>query len=597
MAIVKIAKLKHRSGNLVDLPQLSDAELGWANDEKRLFIGKESPAENVEVITAYSTIEFSQINGVVGNINISNTANNGQVLAFDGNDWVNKGRGTGGLITLGDISNVKIDGGAIGYVLETDGTGNLAWTPKGSLYNNVLSLEPDTSNTHGYGANAVIMGVVKTTPYTNGTKITITGMEGNGNSNVNSRNFYVKLSNNYGTTGEVILFNTSDLANANVFIDGSIDYVNPPDAIATALLGTGGGGVGGAGGSTTSVQYNNGNMLDGDANFVWDFGNLILTVTGNANIGNIHSAGTITASRLISNVSNGTAPLTVTSTTKVANLNVDRVDGYDTSIAVAANTIVVRNTSGNIEANNVIANTVAGNVIANTVAGTLTTAAQPNITSVGTLTTLTVTGNIATGGILTNNYYYANGVPLVITNYGNANVANYLPTYGGNLGNGSATFHGDTITTGANVNPGTITGTWTLTAGSTLEATYADLAEYYSADGQYDAGTVLEIGGPYEVTLGSPESTSVIGIVSSNPAYLMNKGLDINPVAIALQGRVPCKVIGPVKKGDMMISAGNGIARAEPNPKIGSVIGKALENYTSTQLGQVGMIEVAVGRL
>ena len=64
-------------------------------------------------------------------------------------------------------------------------------------------------------------------------------------------------------------------------------------------------------------------------------------------------------------------------------------------------------------------------------------------------------------------------------------------------------------------------------------------------------------------------------------------------VYVALTGRVPCKVIGPVRKGDMMVSAGNGQARAEENPVLGSVIGKALENFDGVE----GVIEVVVGRL
>ena len=63
-------------------------------------------------------------------------------------------------------------------------------------------------------------------------------------------------------------------------------------------------------------------------------------------------------------------------------------------------------------------------------------------------------------------------------------------------------------------------------------------------------------------------------------------------VAIALQGRVPCKVIGNIKKGDMLVSAGGGYAKASTDPKMGTVIGKALQSHS----GQ-GMIEVAIGRL
>ena len=126
-------------------------------------------------------------------------------------------------------------------------------------------------------------------------------------------------------------------------------------------------------------------------------------------------------------------------------------------------------------------------------------------------------------------------------------------------------------------------------------AQYADLAEYYASDDVYPPGTVLDFGGVAEVTLSSNASTRVAGVVSTNPAYLMNSAYDGGGkvVAVALTGRVPCLVKGSVRKGDMMVSAGGGYARAEASPKIGSVIGKALENFSGTE----GVIEVVVGRL
>ena len=85
----------------------------------------------------------------------------------------------------------------------------------------------------------------------------------------------------------------------------------------------------------------------------------------------------------------------------------------------------------------------------------------------------------------------------------------------------------------------------------------------------------------------------VAGVVSTNPAHLMNAGLEsANVVDLALQGRVPCKVTGVVEKGDLMVAAGNGFARAEADPKVGTVIGKSLEAHA----GGEGVIEVAVGR-
>jgi hypothetical protein len=136
-----------------------------------------------------------------------------------------------------------------------------------------------------------------------------------------------------------------------------------------------------------------------------------------------------------------------------------------------------------------------------------------------------------------------------------------------------------------------------LTAGSRLTATYADLAEYYCADRKYEPGTVLEFGGDQEVTVAKEESNRIAGVVSTNPAYVMNATLECeeNSLMIALIGRVPVKVIGKVSKGDMLISAGNGFAKAAITmPKVGTVIGKAIANKSDD--GE-GVVEVMVGRL
>jgi hypothetical protein len=130
--------------------------------------------------------------------------------------------------------------------------------------------------------------------------------------------------------------------------------------------------------------------------------------------------------------------------------------------------------------------------------------------------------------------------------------------------------------------------------GTSTSANYADLAENYLADRPYVPCTVLEFGGTCEVTSAEDGTRRVAGVVSTNPAHLMNSALTgDNVVALALQGRVPCKVRGKVCKGDMMISAGGGYARSEFNPVLGSIIGKALEDFD----GQEGIIEIVVGRL
>lgn len=557
MAIIQISKLQARSGNLVDLPQLDEAELGWASDDKRLFIGKTTPNENIEVLTGYSNISFSQLTGSVGNLNIT-PANvaivgvaNGQPLVYDGSNWVNRGGNTGGLITLGTASNVKITGGAIGYVLETDGLGNLSWTPKGSLYTNIIGLS---------NATPIVMTVSNSTPFVNDLKVTISGATGASNTIVNGQSFYIQLANDFPTSGNVSLY-TGTGASGPVNGTG-LTYTNSPNAIATSILSSGSSSGGAAQGANTSIQYNNSSALDGSADLTWDFGaGKVLTVNGNANIGNLNATGVSTATRFISNIATGTAPFVVTSTTQVANLNVANA-AYATSAGSA---------------------TTATSA---TTAGTVTTNAQANITSVGTLSALTVTANVATGGIRTDNYYYANGVSISFAGaYSNSNVAAYLPTFTGTVG-------ATALTTGANTTAGTITGNWGLSAGSRLNATYADLAEYYTADNTYESGTVLAFGGEQEVTLASDETNKVAGVVTTNPAFVMNEACVGPAVAIALQGRVPCKVTGTIHKGDMMVSAGNGYAKASAAPAIGTVIGKSLENFD----GIDGIIEVAIGK-
>ena len=126
-------------------------------------------------------------------------------------------------------------------------------------------------------------------------------------------------------------------------------------------------------------------------------------------------------------------------------------------------------------------------------------------------------------------------------------------------------------------------------------ALYADLAENYTADAEYAPGTVVVFGGAEEITVTSKShDTRVAGIVSTNPAYLMNatKG----NVPVALTGRVPCKVIGPVLKGTVLTTSHlPGVAMVLDPAKFvpGCVIGKSLETIEDSS---VQTIEVAVGR-
>jgi len=136
----------------------------------------------------------------------------------------------------------------------------------------------------------------------------------------------------------------------------------------------------------------------------------------------------------------------------------------------------------------------------------------------------------------------------------------------------------------------------TLFRGTATESYYADLAENYLADAEYAPGTVIEFGGDAEVTQSTTHGTHrVAGVVSTNPAHLMNSQCEgDNVVAIALQGRVPCNVIGKVAKGDMLVASNvPGYAVVNNTPAVGSVIGKALEAKLD---GERGTVEVVVGK-
>ena len=134
-----------------------------------------------------------------------------------------------------------------------------------------------------------------------------------------------------------------------------------------------------------------------------------------------------------------------------------------------------------------------------------------------------------------------------------------------------------------------------MTAGSRLTATYADLAERFSADDVYTPGTVVQLGGDAEVTAVKYElSEDVFGVVSDNMAFLMNDAAgnnDSHP-AVAMTGRVKVNTIGTVLKGQRLVSAGKGIARAAKTGEATAfnVIGRALTDKYTHDLGTVEAI-------
>ena len=132
-------------------------------------------------------------------------------------------------------------------------------------------------------------------------------------------------------------------------------------------------------------------------------------------------------------------------------------------------------------------------------------------------------------------------------------------------------------------------------SGVSTTAKYADLAERYTSDANYPAGTVVVFGGNKEITISTQNhDTTVAGVISTDPAYLMNSELD--GVSVALTGRVPCQVQGPVRKGQVLVTSDTpGVAQAIDNSKFlpGCIVGKALEAINTNT---IETIEVVVGR-
>jgi hypothetical protein len=283
-------------------------------------------------------------------------------------------------------------------------------------------------------------------------------------------------------------------------------------------------------------------------------------VTGNYILGNgALLTGVITS---VANINSGTSNVTVVSSGGNVSVGV----GGTSNVAVFATTgeyvTGVVSVSGNITGGNVL----TGGVISAT--GTIT--GSSHLGSVVSVTANITGGNILTGGLIS-----ASGA--ITINSGNAATAilNGAGNAQGNIGSSSNYFN-------------------QLFAQATT-ALYADLAEVYAADAEYAPGTVMSFGGDREVTKSVTVSDPrVAGVISEKPSYLMNSGLQAeHRAAVALTGRVPTLVIGPVAKGDMMVSAGNGWAQASATPAMGTVIGKALVNFD----GDSGIIEIVVGRM
>jgi hypothetical protein len=485
-------------------------------------------------ITGGSSGEFLRTNGsgvltwsdVPANSSIINGTSNINIATSGGNVTTSVGgtsnvlivTSTGanitGTLSVSGNSNVGNIGAASGVFTTIEGSLTTAAQPNITSVGILTTLSVSgNSNVGNIGATNIV-GTLTTSSQPNITSVgVLTGLTLGGNLNSNSNIILNTTSANISILGNISA--QGNVTGGNLITSGVVSATGNITSVTGVFVGNGAG----------LTNINAGNIIDnyGNSNvatFLASFGSNTITTTGNANVGNIGGTNGV-----FTNVSGNGSALTA-----ITGANVTGA----VSFATTANSVAGANVSGQV------ANAL--------IAGTVYTNAQPNITSTGTLTSLSVSGQIT-----------------------NAN-----------------------ITTGANTTAGSLTGNWTLTTGSRLQATYADLAEYYAGSEQIESGTVVEFGGEQEVQICNIYMSKLVaGIVTTDPAYVMNSGIKCEyPIAIALQGRIPAKVIGPVKRGDMMVSANNGHAISCKSPSMGTVLGKALTDFN----GDVGIIEIMVGR-
>jgi len=367
---------------------------------------------------------------------------------------------------------------------------------------------------------------------------------------------------NITSVGTLTSLSISGALNGNVITAESI--VADANIVTTNILLTGGNITGAANltaGNITGTQFTGG-------------GSRLNNLTGANVVGNVTSAGVSYFANIPSSASSGAYFLAMTSTsTGNVRLFTNSNFGFNADTGTLNSNNFVAISAVNASTISVSGNASVGNLVTT---GIITATGSLVAGSLRSTSSLTVSGVTTTGGI-------------------NSTAAIVTPTTvsaGGVMG--SEYVRTPLLTTGSSSSAGTITGDWGLSAGSRLTATFADLAEVYAGDKYIEPGTVVDFDGDKEVMESYRiMSNKVAGVVSTDPAYVLNSAMVCEfPTMVALQGRVPCKVIGKINKGDMLVSAGGGRARAEESPRIGTVIGKSLENFD----GAIGVIEIAIGR-
>jgi hypothetical protein len=351
---------------------------------------------------------------------------------------------------------------------------------------------------------------------------------------------------------------------------------------------------------------------------------------GTANVFNVNT--TTTDANIKSNISGGNliiqANVSGTTYTVATAYGANGVFAIGNAATVGTTLGVTGNSSGgNLTTGgqvSAVGNITGGNIITGALVQGASLSATANVQAGNLRTTgqVSATGNITGAANIAGNYFLGNGSQLTglslgvsVTKFVNGTTEGNIGVAGGNvnfdvggtanvlvLTTGTAYFLGNVSTigiekTGTNAigNIGSSSNYFNRVFATATTALYADVAERFAADELLEPGTVVELGGVKEITRSTEDlSENVFGVISTRPAYTMNGGAgedDTHP-AVAMTGRVPVKCVGIIRKGDRLVSAGEGVARAaKPGEATAfNVIGRSLENKHTPELGTIEAI-------
>jgi len=564
-----------------------------------------------------------------GNLNSNNTIT-GTTLTTTGTATMGNVSTAGTIDATGNITGGNINSNATitGTTITTTGTGTFGNVSTAGTVDATGNISGGNLNSNG--------AATVTTTATVGNLSTAGTVNATGNisgGNLNSNNALTVTAT--GTLGNLEVLGTGNIVGKVIIGDPLLNNANTANA-ALAM------------GSTTSILMPVGNTLQRPS--VAEIGMLRFTTTGDAlevytssgweNVG-VPAFTVITADSFTGNGVANTFTLTTDSTTAATIVSINGIVQIPTTAySVSGNVLTFTEApavSDVIDARILTTTTTVTNiqnVSGNAVVEVLDTAATVQITG-NLLPAANVTYDLGSNSFRWNDAYF-NGTSITLgniiiknntgttigffgpdgttpatidaTNVDTSRIANGLSSVSVNTANANVHFVVNNspiikVTADGIVNDmgngagniGNSTGYFNTVFAKATSAQYADLAEMYVADQMIDPGTVVCFGGDHEVTICDTDGCSrVAGVVSTNPSYIMNAGLaGDNVVAVALTGRVPTRVTGQVRKGDMMVSTADGRARACATPTVGQVIGKALADFDGTD----GVIEVVVGRL